>query len=288
LLSPYHVLLLCLIGVAFLSILAVVLLPLLRRSAEARFWALGMLLATVPICSIMPMNRQLLFVGIGAMGLLGQYLALALSGELWQGKSLVRRLPQAALIGVLVLIHVIYAPLEMLVIAKNPLGPNLFFASLNVAPGMSAADSDRDLIIVNHPMPPLAVMLYAWAVDGQPLPRSLRVLAPASTVLTVQRLDERSLILCPKSGYFSTPLSGFLYNSEHPLARGETIELSNVSITVLELTEDGRPAKVLFRFHVPLEDPSLKWVYWEEGKFKEFQPPGIGESVELPALGFPI
>ncbi len=286
-LSPYYVLLLCLIGVAFLSILAVVLLPLLRRSAEAHFWAVGMLLATVPICSTSPQNRQLTYIGIGAMGLLGQYLALALSGELWQGKSLVRRLPQAVLIGMLVFIHVIFAPLGMLVIAKNPLGSRHFLASLKVIPGMSAADYNRDLIIVNHPAPPFAAFA-AWAVDGQPLPRSKQVLAPASSALTVQRLDERSLILCPKSGYFTTPLSRLFYNTEHPLARGETIELSNVSITVLELTEDGRPAKVLFRFRVPLEDPSLKWVCWESGKFKKFQPPGIGESIELPASGLPF
>ena len=289
LLSPYYVLLLCLIGVAFLSILAVVLLPLLRRSDEARFWALGMLLATVPICSAMPMNRQLLFVGIGAMGLLGQYLALALSGELWQGKSLAGRLPQAVLIGLLVFIHLIFAPLGMLAVAYSPAGPRRILDNMNVIPGMSAADCDRDLIIVNHPVPGcFFVTLTAWAVDGQPLPRSLRVLATASSALSVQRLDERSLILCPKSGYFSTPLSGFLYNTEHPLKQGDTIELSNVSITVKELTEDGRPAKVLFRFHVPLEDPSLKWVYLEGGKFKEFHPPGIGETIEVPACGLPL
>jgi hypothetical protein len=279
--------LLCLIGVAFLSILAVVLLPLLRRSAEARFWALGMLLATVPICSTVPQNRNLTYIGIGAMGLLGQYLALTLSGELWRGKSLVRRLPQAALIGVLVFIHVIFAPLGMLLVAKNLMGSHHLLASLNVIPGMSAADCDRDLIIVNHPMPPLSVF-GALVLDEQPLPRSLRVLAAASSALSVQRLDERSLILCPKSGYFSTTISQFFYDMEHPLKLGETIELSNVSITVKELTEDGRPAEVLFRFHVALEDPSLKWVYWVDGKFKEFQPPGIGESVELPASGLPI
>jgi hypothetical protein len=221
------------------------------------------------------------------MGLLGQYLALTLSGELWRGKSLVRRLPQAALIGVLVFIHVIFAPLGMLLVAKNLMGSHHLLASLNVIPGMSAADCDRDLIIVNHPMPPLSVF-GALVLDEQPLPRSLRVLAAASSALSVQRLDERSLILCPKSGYFSTTISQFFYDMEHPLKLGETIELSNVSITVKELTEDGRPAEVLFRFHVALEDPSLKWVYWVDGKFKEFQPPGIGESVELPASGLPI
>ncbi|MGD0654140.1 MAG: hypothetical protein ABSA16_07355 [Thermoguttaceae bacterium] len=281
--GPYGVLLHCLIGVAFLSILAIVLLPLLRRSAEARFWALGMLLATIPICSTLPINRQLLFVGIGAMGLLGQYLALALSGELWQGKSLVRRLPQAALIGVLVLIHIIFAPLGMLVVAKRASAPGHTIASLKAIPGMSAADCDRDLIIVNHPVPPVSVF-GPLTFDGQSLPRSLRVLAGSSSALGVQRLDERSLILCPKSGYFCNMASRIFYDMEHPLKQGETIELSNVSITVLELTEDGRPAKVLFRFHVALEDPSLKWVYWEEGKFKEFQPPGIGESIEIPAF----
>ncbi len=289
LLKSHGVLGLYLIGVAFMAILAIFFLSLLHRSATARFWTLGMLLATVPICSTFPQNRQLTYVGIGAMGLLGQYLALALSGELWRGKSLARRLPQAALIGILVLIHVIFAPLGMLLIAKNPVGPSHFLASLHMIPDITAADYDRDLVIVNHPLPVEVIhMLTSWAVDGQPLPRSTLALAPASTPLTVRRLDERSLILHPKSGYFSTPLSLLFYDMEHPLARGETIELPNVSITIKELTEDGRPAEVLFRFRVALEDPSLKWVCWEGGEFKQFQPPSIGETIELPASGLPL
>jgi hypothetical protein len=290
-LSPHEALWLYLIAVVFLAILAVAFLPLLRRSVEARFFAVGMLLAAVPSCSPFPQNRQLLFVGIGAMGLLGQYLALALSGELWRGKSLVRRLPPTVLIGILVFIHVILAPLGMLVLAKNPVGPGQFLSSLHEIPGMTSADCNRDLVIVNHPLPADVLhMLTDWAVDGQPLPRSTQSLAPASTSLTLRRLDERSLLLIPKSGYFSTQVSRLLslYCTEHPLKQGDTIELSQVSITITELTEDDRPAEVLFRFHVPLEDPSLKWIYWESGKFKQFQPPGIGESVELPALGLPI
>ncbi len=288
-LRPYEVFWLCLIGVAFLAILAVVFLPLLRRSIEARFWAVGMLLATVPICSTMPQNRQLTYVGIGAMGLLGQYLALALSGELWLGMPWVRRLPQAVLIGTLVFIHLIFAPLGMVVSAMNPVGSSRFLSGLHVIPGMTSADCDRDLVFVTHPLPvDVLHMLTARIVDGQPLPKTTLIMSPATTPLAVRRLDDSSLVLHPKSGYFSTPLSLLSYNMKHPLKQGEKIELPSASITIKELTEDGRPAEILFRFRVPLEDQSLKWIYWEGGKFKEFHPPEIGESIVLPDCGLPL
>ena len=43
---------------------------LLRSSAVARFRSLGMALALVPLCAAFPMDRLLIFAGIGAFGLL--------------------------------------------------------------------------------------------------------------------------------------------------------------------------------------------------------------------------
>ena len=61
----------------FLTLLFAVLSPLLRREPVARFWALGMVLSLIPICATFPMDRLLFFVGLGAAGLLAQFLAVA-------------------------------------------------------------------------------------------------------------------------------------------------------------------------------------------------------------------
>ena len=59
-------------------------------------------------------------------------------------------------------------------------------------------------------------------------------------------------------------------------------------VEVTELTNDGRPAEASFEFAVPLEDSSLRWLKWKDGRFEPFVLPEIGETIEVHAggLGF--
>jgi hypothetical protein len=56
-----------------------------------------------------------------------------------------------------------------------------------------------------------------------------------------------------------------------------------MSARVASLTPDGQPRDVVFRFAVPLEDPSLFWLRWSGEGFVPFTPPAIGRTVLLPA-----
>jgi hypothetical protein len=53
---------------------------------------------------------------------------------------------------------------------------------------------------------------------------------------------------------------------------------------VTALTADGRPAEARFRFDRPLDDPSLRWLRWEDGVYVRFEPPPVGEKVTLPPV----
>lgn len=53
--------------------------------------------------------------------------------------------------------------------------------------------------------------------------------------------------------------------------------------SVLALTPDGRPALVAFRFSVPLDDPSLRWFEWRDGRYAPFAVPAVGRARHLPA-----
>ncbi|UCG32349.1 MAG: hypothetical protein JSU68_11855, partial [Phycisphaerales bacterium] len=77
-LSPRTAHNLWLAAMAFLAIMAVALIPLLKRDRRARFFALGMVLSVPPACAAYPDDRLLFFVGIGGMGLLAQFLAATL------------------------------------------------------------------------------------------------------------------------------------------------------------------------------------------------------------------
>jgi len=273
-------------GVMVAAIVGLVLLPLLRRSRVARFWGLGMLLATIPMCSATPMNRHLVFIGLGAMGLLGQFFAAALHPRFWR-RPLAWRASRAVLIGLMVCIHLVLAPIGLALIARYPFGRSEFLASCHALP--SEPERGRDLIFVNHPLPmEILHLLTTRAVDHEPLPRSAQILAPASTAVLILRTDDHSLLVRPDSGFFSMPVSRLGYSREHPLTSGQTISLPSMRITIVEMTRDARPAAVLFEFNVPLEDASLQWICWESGRFREFRPPAVGGAVRLPASGLPF
>ncbi|HZZ27776.1 MAG TPA: hypothetical protein VFE46_07175 [Pirellulales bacterium] len=282
-LSSHGIAGLALAGFVVLSLLTMALLSLLRTSAVARFWAVGMLLSTLPIAAAVPMNRHLLLTGIGAMGLLGQYLAAAMRARFWH-VTLAKKIFHAVLISVMSLIHLVLAPLVLVVMAAFPLGPPQFLGNMHVIPGVEADEENRNLLIVNHPLPmQVQDLLSQRIVDGDPLPRSTVVLAPASTPLSISRPDADSLLVHAEEGYFTDPLSLLGSSVEHPLPQSSTVALPAVDITVRQVSADGRPVDVLYRFKAPLEDRSLHWVCWQAGRFIPFIPPKIGETCLLPA-----
>jgi hypothetical protein len=90
------------------------------------------------------------------------------------------------------------------------------------------------------------------------------------------------------AGYFPLPPSRLGYNRDDPFTVGRVIALPFMTVTIIEMTGDDRPAAVQFRFAAALDDPSLQWVYWESGDFYEFRPPAVGVAVTIPASGLPF
>ncbi len=71
-------------AIALAVLLVVALLLILRRHAQARFLALGMVLALVPAATTLPSGRLLIFAGIGGAGLLALLLAQLLADLLFR------------------------------------------------------------------------------------------------------------------------------------------------------------------------------------------------------------
>ena len=100
-------------GAVALAIFVWAAMPLVRREAGVRFFAIGAALAVVPVVGVMPASRVLMLVGLGAMGVLAALLADVGSG--------VERRPLAR--GFLRLaggLHVVLAPLVLLAFTMAP------------------------------------------------------------------------------------------------------------------------------------------------------------------------
>jgi len=270
----------------FLVLTALLFFPLLKRNRTARFWAVGMLLSVLPICAAFPTDRLLLFVGIGAMGLITEFVAFVFTKTQRRPKLLLWRVPAMLLAVLFILIHLGIAPLLLPFKAAFPIGPKEFIDSLQNLNSFDRSIEKQDLVVVNPPSAFVAfTCLPARAANGQPLPRHLRILSSGLfQPVKMQRIDDKTIKLRPRVGYLGFVFDKLFRNEQHALSVGDRIELTGMTVEVTELRSDGRPAEAAFTFSVSLEDPSLHWLQYKNGRYVSFSPPAVGQSVELPGF----
>ena len=185
-----------------------------------------------------------------------------------------------------VVVHLVIAPISLPVRAGCPMGPKRCYSQLLVHTPLDSTVEEQDVVVVNPPIPAGLTFYLQVARDlsGQPVPRRARVLAPGWFPMALRRVDARTLVVRPKYGYLTSLFDRLLRDDSAPMALGERVELTGMTVEVTELTADGRPAEASFRFAVPLEDASLRWLQWRDGVFVPFTPPAIGGRVGLPGV----
>ena len=260
---------------------AALLLPLLRKDRSARFWTVGMLLSTVPACGAFPMSRLTLFTGIGAAALLA---CLARDHGLlsdggappapgWRGRStrllLWLHIPLAA--GLLLFGAVIFP-----------------MVTANIPRAAQAAAPDSPEVAAKHLVLVNGYDMYTMyfpamrAELGLAQPRSTSQLASMTTDLTIRRPSADTLTITARGGFLSSSTDHLFWNPRHTFTAGQRRTRPAFTATVDEVTPDGRPLLVTFKFPVPLEDPSLLLRAVVDGKLVPFTPPPEGGVTNLP------
>jgi hypothetical protein len=288
---------------AFLVLILIVFLPLLRNNRVALFWFAGMLLCVLPICATGPMNRNLLFVAIGAFGLMALFIGGLTAKDSWVPKSRLWRVPAWIICVTLIFIHVGIAA------AGRIKAPQLvafvfdtFYSTVKV--DQSVDLTNRTLVVVNAPNPLLVlgspVLRDYW---GEPLPKRTRILAPGFAPLEITRTAEATLLVKARAGnlltvdrsrrdfqlnfvYFYDHFNSLFRPEDVPFQVGERTELSDMSVEVITVDDVGQPVQVQFRFGVSLDDPSLCWFKWNWkegglGCYSAFQLPAVGEKLAI-------
>ena len=299
------------IAVAFLLVIAALLVPLIRRDRVARFWALGMLISIAPACATFASDRLLVFAGIGGMGLLAQLIAAVLQNAREYASSAWRKWPARVMCGVLCLLHLIGAPLGLMQLAGNLKRFDAVAARAGASLPWDESVRDQTVLIVNTPTFYVSVIAFLIrALDSDAiLPKDAYVLGSGLNTIEVRRPDADTLIVSHAGGFLAAPGSpepgrehdqplfdqryGFamldqLYRGHRPMRVGEQIELHGITVEITAITADVRPAEAAFHFAKPLDDPSYRWLRWEDGVYVPFTPPRTGESVTLPrvSIGF--
>ncbi len=296
-LPPMNVLLLWFVLVGLTVLIPIVMWPFIRSHIRSRFWLIGMYLSVIPFCATVPMSRSLVFIAVGAFGLIAEFIAGWLTDRSWLPKASWKCGTIRNLVIIFILAH---GPLALAgrITASHVMAEMEKKMAKTMNLGALEGIQDQDLVVVNAPNPALFLYEpYQRAYENEPLPKGMRILAPGFDAVQVTRTGDRQLVIASPSGslfdcqkdnarsdlvYFYRYLSD-VRGPGYPLRRGQRIILPGVTVEILALDERSYPRQLAFDFDRPLEDPSLRWLWWDWDKhrYKSFEVPAIGQTVHL-------
>lgn len=264
----------------FTIALALALWPLLRRDAHARFWAGGMVLSILPMCSGEPNNRMLFVTSIGAAGLLACWwnaYADLIKGALARFSRQFAR----AMMGFHLYVSALLMP-------ANALAMVFYNALERSFDDVGEEAVGREAVFISSPdYFAVRLMKMTKAVEQQPSPARYRALGYGPEQITVQRTADTTIELTYAGGAMHEPAvtkqALDLYRSiNRPMHVGQQVLLQGLRIEVLELTEDGRPLRVRFEFEAPLDSDRYRFYHWADNQFRLLELPAVGRQTVLP------
>jgi len=268
-------------------LISVLLFPLLKADAMARFWAAGVVGSLLPSASSIPGDRLLLLAGVGVMALLAQLMtAFAEKRPPFPTRG-VGRLLFALPLALLFARRVVAAPV-MLPIRAHSMDAVGHLADFAADAVQGASDpSSRTVVVLNTPANVLASYLaLTLATRGAAIPEHVRWLAPTDSELTITRLSDRVLRVRPARGFFSHWTDRLYRSQRNSLRTGERIELSDMAVTIGPLTPNGNPAEADFEFRDTLDARRYLWLRWTGQACAPCDPPRVGETLVFPASDF--
>ena len=253
--------------------------PLWSRR-DVRFWAVGTVLSTLPVCVLAPADRLLIATGLGGSALV----AIVLLSVLDRAREL-RSRSRRFWAGTLAVIHLVIAPLLLPVQAYGLSFMESYIgrAERSIPDGFDVAD--KTVVLLNPPSDEFGLyMANHRLVRGGVMPEHIRWIANGDSDLILTRLDQHTLRVKPTEGFLP---KGALWTLRAPGYRsqvGDRVDLEGTQFEVTAVTADGRPAEVLVTFDKPIDSDELLWVRWNNRDgFEPFQVPAIGHSTLVPA-----
>ena len=283
-----------LVSAAAVATLAPGIAQIWRSDARARFSLLATLSCLLPIASTVPHDRLLVIADLPGCALLALLVERAAASAAGSALRLVvrARLVLGALLipayaaSVAQQAATFHGPFERSLLEPSLASQTLVFVSLPVAYMTAFLPLQR----AHHGRPaPRRMRLLAPSIHGFTLTRSdaftLRLHAPAGLLqpLGTSRSEERSALGWLSPVYLAQALNHFV-RRDWSLRPGARSVLSDMTVEVLEVTADGYPRRVSFRFREPLESPRYRFVRWSEGGLVPFALPPPGGALFFPAL----
>ncbi len=160
-------------------------------------------------------------------------------------------------------------------------------ATARKPPGLASVPqiATQTLVLVNPPdhIYLVTAIPVVKQLEKLPVPRRMRALSSGSA-LEIMRVGTRSIRVRFPQGFFPTAFSRYVRSQNDRFSPGQRVELRGLSVVVESLDAQGDPEQVLYEFSVPLQDPSLRWMRWQDGVYVPWSPPAVGQIENLPAV----
>lgn len=255
------------------AVFARLLWPVLKASPPARFFAVGMAIAALPISGAELVSRSLWYVGFGAVGLIALFL-----DDYFSRRDTVT--PSGSIFAVaLLIIHLIVSPF-------------FFWIGIQSIGFWDHHLDSRTIRLPNHKEQPNSVLLlstHMWEVgvsfpmikdvalsmgsDASRPPPSidrLRLLTTGVGEFELYRPDEDTLVVRSEEGF------EWMRKGVWGFKKGESVTLSDVDITVLDVGPEGAAREIQFRF-----DPGVLKTYevleWGGDYYQPSSLPAVGD-----------
>jgi hypothetical protein len=276
---------LVLVAVAVLAWAASAALRLWRAEPLARFFLAGGVLAALPACATFPGGRLLTIAGFGLLGLVALVGAGVADAAPWvpaRPSKLVRSFAIWACGG-----HLVLSPL-ILQLTTGQLGRiGRFLDGLGAQVPASVEDRGRRVVIMNAPDTLLvAYILIPRQLAGDPVPERMLMLGSGSRALEIARRDTQTVVVHAPGGFYRSGTELVTRNGGMPV--GTRVELSDVTIEITRVCDDGVPDEATFRFARSADDGAFLWRRWEGTRLLDVRPPAVGERIAIPGALPPV
>lgn len=255
--------------------LAALLWPLFRANHTAAFWGVVWFASLLPLAASPVAGGARIVTAVAGAALLAQFTA-ALLHTARDGRLASLRPGVVAACGVLLVLHV---PVALVAAPWRAMGGIWAESEAEAADGGIPSDAvlpEQQLVIVRAPdLERGPFLLLRRAASGGTLPASARVLAWGVDDVAVERTADDTVVLSlprPLQRPTGEALLGKPTATHPDLGRGEDVEIEGFAAKVLDPDAEGR-TRIEFRFDVPCDNASLRWITWNGSAYEPFTVP---------------
>lgn len=250
----------------FIAMMVWSIYPVARRSDTLRFWAGGSVLSMVAICDVFPQDRLLMMVGVGAFGVIAQFIGSFLDHPEWWRPGFWFHGRARFLAWAWVIIHVGVA--SLLLVPRSVSTQLLSSSFERLVDELPISAHGKDVVVVRAP--------DAWSAGATPViarsrgthtARRVYVLYAGAGALDITGTPD-GIQIEPTQGFFADSLASAYLGAKVP----DTARLGPLGLTYHGDRLDVEPTG-------PVE-----WVLWSEAGYAPFSVPAVGDTRRIPAV----